>query len=62
MREMHNISWGNHPSIPKCKRNGPKMAAIKFGRQLLQILTSSFKDPGPFVVAARFVARSEQWA
>ena len=62
MKEKHNISWGNYSSLNKYKRNGPKMAAIKFGRQLLQILTSSFKDSGPFVVAARFVARSEQWA
>ena len=51
-----NISWGNYSSLNKYKRNGPKMAAINF--QLLQILTSSFKDPGPFVVGTRFVARS----
>ena len=51
MMEKHNISWGNYSSLNKCKINGPKMAAIKFGRQLLQILTSPSKTLAPLLWA-----------
>ena len=69
MKEKHNIGWEIIQVPINLDKKRPEMA-INFGRlcrsikndNFITFWPKAFKDPVPFVVGARFVERSEEWA